>query len=182
MIIWIFPESLRSPSPSPFSLLKVPCERRTTATSLAWMSGLQGWVAEKPVNLPDRRTAPVGKCIAPPIRVFLSSLEVWHLERFRLVPKSVSFHCLTFPFVLRMLKNTFTTFPVYSQVFRYLEHTNICFVFPPWGLNYLNRIKLTFTRGFSRIAGSTSNELDTSSRCHTGFGTPPPPPAFLTYC
>ena len=117
----------------------------------------------------------MSKCIVPPIRVFLSSLEVWQLERFRLVPKSVSFHCLTFPFVLRMLKNAFTTFPVSSQVFRYLEHTNICFVFPPRGSNDLNRIKLTFTRRFSRIAGSTSNELDPPPGCHSGVGPPPPP-------
>ena len=30
MIIWIFPESLRSPSPSPFSLLKVPSYMKNT--------------------------------------------------------------------------------------------------------------------------------------------------------
>ena len=33
------------------------------------------------------------------------------------VENSVSFHCLTFFFLLWMLKNTFTTFPVSSQVF-----------------------------------------------------------------
>ena len=33
------------------------------------------------------------------------------------VESSVSFHCLTFFFLLWMLKNTFTTFPVSSQVF-----------------------------------------------------------------
>ena len=39
------------------------------------------------------------------------------------VENSVSFHCLTFFFLLLMLKNTFTTFPVSSQVFWCLEHT-----------------------------------------------------------
>ena len=142
MIIWIFLESLRSPSPSPFSLLKVPSERRTTAASLAWMSGLQGWVAEKPVNFPDRRTAPVGKCIVPPIRVFLSSLEVWQLERFRLVPKSVSFHCLTFPFVLRKkyfyyISNVFPSVPI----FRTYQHL---FCFSTLRLEWSEQNKINF--------------------------------------
>ena len=52
------------------------------------MSGLRGRVAEEPVHSPDRRTAPTGKDVVPPVRVFLSALEVWQLERFHLVPKS----------------------------------------------------------------------------------------------
>ena len=42
---------------------------------------------------------------------------------------SVSFHCLSFFLLLSMLKNTFTTFPVSSQVFWCLEHTINCFIF-----------------------------------------------------
>ena len=42
------------------------------------------------------------------------------------IEQSVSFHCLTFSFMFRMLKNTFTTFlRLSSQVFRCLDHTNI---------------------------------------------------------
>ena len=52
------------------------------------------------------------------------------------VGNSVSFHCLTFFFLLWMLKNTFTTFPLSSQVFWCLEHTNNCFIFPKLGLKY----------------------------------------------
>ena len=35
-----------------------------------------------------------------------------------------------------MQKNTFTTFPVSSQVFRCLEHTNNYFIFSESGLKY----------------------------------------------
>ena len=52
------------------------------------------------------------------------------------VENSVSFHCLTFFFLLWMLKNTFTTFPVSSQVFWCLEHTTNCFIFSKSGLKY----------------------------------------------
>ena len=52
------------------------------------------------------------------------------------VENSVSFHCLTFFFLLWMLKNTFTTFPVSSQVLWCLEHTNNCFIFSKSGLKY----------------------------------------------
>ena len=52
------------------------------------------------------------------------------------VENSVSFHCLTFFFLLWMLKNTFTTFPVSFQVFWCLEHTTNCFIFSKSGLKY----------------------------------------------
>ena len=52
------------------------------------------------------------------------------------VGNSVSFHCLTFFFLLWMLKNTFTTFPVSFQVFWCLEHTTNCFIFSKSGLKY----------------------------------------------
>ena len=45
------------------------------------------------------------------------------------VENSVSFHCLTFFFLLWMLKKTFTTFPVSFQVFWCLEHNTDCFIF-----------------------------------------------------
>ena len=45
------------------------------------------------------------------------------------VENSVSFHCLTFFFLLWMLKKTFTTFPVSFQVFWCLEYTTIFFFF-----------------------------------------------------
>ena len=54
------------------------------------------------------------------------------------VENSVSFHCLTFFFLLWMLKNTFTTFPVSFQVFWCLEHTTNCFIFSKSGLKYPN--------------------------------------------
>ena len=64
-----------------------------------------------------------------------------------------------FSLVLRMLKNTFTIFPVSSQGFRCLDHTDIFFFFLPFqGQNDRNNIKLTCTRGFRWIAGSTSND------------------------
>ena len=56
--------------------------------SRARMSGLRGWGVEEPIHSPDHRTAPVGKGVVPPIQVFLSPLEVWQLERLRLVLKS----------------------------------------------------------------------------------------------
>ena len=49
------------------------------------------------------------------------------------VENSVSFHCLTFFFLLWMLKNTFTTFPVSFKVFWCLEHTTNCFIFSKSG-------------------------------------------------
>ena len=48
---------------------------------------------------------------------------------------------LTFFFLLWMLKNTFTTFPVSSQVFWCLEHTNNCFIFSESGLKYLKPLQ-----------------------------------------
>ena len=44
-----------------------------------------------------------------------------------------------------MLKNNFTTFPVSSQVFRCLEHTNNCFIFSKSGLKYLKRLQSLFS-------------------------------------
>ena len=69
------------------------------------------------------------------------------------VEHSVSCHCLTFSFLLWKLKNTFTTFPVSSKVFRCLEHTNNCFIFSliraEMTRSHYNpcfpRIKLTFS-------------------------------------
>ena len=49
------------------------------------------------------------------------------------VEHSVSFHCVTFPW---MLKDTFSTFPLSFQAFRCLEHTNNCFIFSKSGLKY----------------------------------------------
>ena len=60
----------------------------------------------------------------------------WQLFTTNGVENSVSFHCLTFFFLLWMLKNTFTTFPVSSQVFWCLEHTTNCFIFSKSGLKY----------------------------------------------
>ena len=52
------------------------------------------------------------------------------------VENSVSSHCLTFLSLFWMLKNTFSTFPVSSQVFWCLEHTTNCFIFSKLGLKY----------------------------------------------
>ena len=52
------------------------------------------------------------------------------------VENSVSFHCLTFLFLLWMLKNTISTFPVSFQMFWCLEHTTNCFIFSKSGLKY----------------------------------------------
>ena len=49
---------------------------------------------------------------------------------------SVSFHCLTFLFLLWKLKNTISTFPVSFQMFWWLEHTSNCFIFSKSGLKY----------------------------------------------
>ena len=49
-----------------------------------------------------------------------SKTSRWQLLRQMGVEHSVSCHCLTFSFLLWMLKNTFTAFPVSSLVFRCL--------------------------------------------------------------
>ena len=65
------------------------------------MSGLQGRVAEEPVHSPDRRTAPTGKGVVPPVRVFLSALEVSALEVSALEVSSRNqiFHDSNFPLI-----------------------------------------------------------------------------------
>ena len=60
------------------------------------MSGLRGRVAEEPVHSPDRRTAPTGKGVVPPVRVFLSALEVSALE---VSSRNQIFHDSNFPLI-----------------------------------------------------------------------------------
>ena len=67
------------------------------------------------------------------------------------VENSVSFHCLTFFFLLWMLKKTFTTFPVSFQVFWCLEYTTNCFIF--FHIKLWVRILLTMARFFLSFYG-----------------------------
>ena len=52
MIMWIFPESLRSPSPSPFSLLKVPndCVREACAVGIDFLNKIWHKVSKVAYN------------------------------------------------------------------------------------------------------------------------------------
>ena len=64
---------------------------------------------------------------------------------------------------------------MFPKVFGCLEHTNNCYIFSIRGQNDRNKTKLTYTRGFRWIAGSTSNDSIRPSG-HSGFGPPGPNP------